>query len=418
MNRMIKPFAALTIVFFLLLALCSCGVGQDPGEVKETEAAPTASSVPQNTEAAPTAPPAPLHSDADFNNSLDMYASLAETDDAFVWCPGSGSGLLRYFDKAAWEAGDPEPYGVLCGRPECSHTGTSCDAMIEDVGRSLTLMDGRLYWVRLSLGTEYRYAVYSAKPDLSDKKLETYLKFGYEVQPQKMCFHRGAVYVVSVVNKVGKDAVPYHSHQLISCDLKTGEPTVLLDYETVNALPEFNLRFLGTKVYYTEGLYVQGCDFSVYCYDTADGTLEVLLSHCHTIDTAAYVWIDDDGTVYVGDYGLTATVFRISDGELVPVTEFEQYYRTHPFEKAAVGVQKIDGEMYGWFKSYGGETLFKGILPTETIEGGLDGLSAYWVCGDGEYIIIQYYFSVEKGYYLVRYDLRDGEITETLMGHV
>jgi hypothetical protein len=218
------------------------------------------------------------------------------------------------------------------------------------------------------------------------------------------------------MNSVGNGGEPLNNHKLVSCDLDTGEPKVLIDYNTVNALSEFTVRFKGSKVYYAEGLYVSGCDMRLYCYDTETEELEVLLSDCHTIETPAYMRIDDDGTVYMGDYGIPATLFKVLDGELVPIMEFEKYYRIHPFEKAVVGTSFNDDKYYAWFRSYSGETLYKGILPTETIDGDPETFSAYWVCGDGEYIIVLYEASSNGPFYFVRYELADGKIRETLMG--
>ena len=404
MRRTIKT-KLLPIVFIFLFVLCACKGGRNDN--------------PHEAGTVPSASPVPLHTEADFNNSLYTDASLVETDEAFLLCPRSGSELLMYFDKASLEASAAEPFGIMCGRPECTHHGSSCDAYFEDIGCSLALMNGRLYWVgRSKQGSEHPYAVYSADTDFTDKRLETELKFGYELQPQRICFHRGSAYIVSIMNSVGNGGEPLNNHKLVSCDLDTGEPKVLIDYNTVNALSEFTIRFKGSKVYYAEGLYVSGCDMRLYCYDTETEELEVLLSDCHTIETPAYMRIDDDGTVYMGDYGIPATLFKVLDGELVPIMEFEKYYRIHPFEKAVVGTSFNDDKYYAWFRSYSGETLYKGILPTETIDGDPETFSAYWVCGDGEYIIVLYEASSNGPFYFVRYELADGTLRETLMGYV
>ena len=71
-----------------------------------------------------------------FLNAQGFY----EADDFFCGT-GFGGGLLRYYDK---ESGIS---GVLCPDPACTHDTNECGARTSNGGTSVSVYDGKLYWV-------------------------------------------------------------------------------------------------------------------------------------------------------------------------------------------------------------------------------------------------------------------------------
>lgn len=402
-----KYFSYLTMLVALFL-FCACSGAND-------HALPTQAGQSEELSAA-----TPLHTDSDYDNNYGMpYTSVVDTGEALIWNASriNSDPYLRYFDKAApSQDSDELPYGFLCSKPECMHNSDQCAAYLGICPPSLGFMDGKLYWV--ASGASAHPEVYCFDADFSQKQRVCTLDFGFELQPARYFFHRGGLYFISLANTVEADGVPSARLDFVSCDISTGMHTSLLVFDIPQIACEYCVQFVGMKAYIANGPLTQKADFRIYCVDLETGEVDNVLPSCDIIHTSPWMHVTDDGTVYVGDW--QSTLYEVRDSTLVPVMKFEgDYLRVHPFDKAIAATYRVDREMRAYIKSYDGETLFDGILPTDMLEGLNMENMGLWVCGDGEMLLIHYHFTLGSGNYedlLVRYELIDGEMTAALIG--
>lgn len=76
----------------------------------------------------------------DFRNEFGKWRQLYESEQAYYLFSDTNP-FLHYYDK---ESGIS---GVLCGKPECNHSDTSCNAYLAG-GSSLMYYDGYIYSVQ------------------------------------------------------------------------------------------------------------------------------------------------------------------------------------------------------------------------------------------------------------------------------
>lgn len=99
---------------------------------------------------------------------------LCATDDTVYFFDG-GSDLIMFWDKAT---GISSP---LCGRPECLHSGSSCNAYVQ-APNGLRVYEGKLYWVggRMDLdGTNRESGPWTINTEGMHSNLTTVIHRGY-----------------------------------------------------------------------------------------------------------------------------------------------------------------------------------------------------------------------------------------------
>lgn len=146
--------------------------------------------------------------------------TACSTDDTLYYLNKSKSRayFLRYMDKATGIS------GVLCGKPECTHTGTSCNGYMGGHATGLSLYDGRLWWL-----DQAELIVYSCALDGSDHREELSIErrmvgYGSELSGlPDIYFHRGAMYWANQ-QLVVTDGVNHFRSDLFAFPLDGSEP--------------------------------------------------------------------------------------------------------------------------------------------------------------------------------------------------
>ena len=136
----------------------------------------------------------------DSNTSFVQQAStcfgkaLCQTEDTVYSCIGaSGGTLIMYMDKATGIS------GPLCGKPECLHNSSSCNAYIARWTDGLSVYDGKLYWV------DSRSTIMRMNLDGTDRETVDQLaggSFAHVKQDPTVFFHRGYVYMIGTDHNV------------------------------------------------------------------------------------------------------------------------------------------------------------------------------------------------------------------------
>ena len=76
-------------------------------------------------------------------------STVCETEDAYYGTLFDDPYYLRYYDKKSQYS------GILCGKPECTHTDENCDGYIMGEVGGVRLYDNQLYWIQNMYGEGY-----------------------------------------------------------------------------------------------------------------------------------------------------------------------------------------------------------------------------------------------------------------------
>ena len=419
---MLRRCFSYLIMLAALLLFCSCSGAIGPAQ-------PTLAGLSEEPSASP------LHTSADYDNRFagSQFGSFVEIDDAVLWHDDLiSSPFVEFFDKTAWSAGNEEPYGVMCARPECEHNSEDCDGYMDEDAPSLSLMDGKLYWVAWQ--KDAMRTVYRANRDFTDKERICSFEIVGKYTPVRYCFHRGRLYFYSVDLIVGPTAEPYDSVKLCSCDHSSGVITELISIDEPDGMVDCRARFVGEDIYFLT-VVIGGLKnkVSLYRYNISEGKTETLLLDDPSFMSAQGMQVTDDGTVYIGNVASSETpgaLYVLRDNNLEPVMTFDGgKYRVCPLEKAVVAVG-MEGRYAKtlWVRDYEGNTLYSGELPTELLgddlydETLMNSSVPYEIVGDGETIMILFHIMhdaedpSDASAILIRYEIADGELITTLMG--
>ena len=194
--------------------------------------------------------------DYDFRNGVKKESRACESEDAYYLLSDNNL-YLHYLDK------DTGTSGVLCGKPECSHSSIECNAYLAG-GGNLMFYDGYVYWVQQ--GT----LLYRMRPDGTERELVQSLRGGIS---NSVWLHRGYVYAVQAVSRVveGENQSLIRLTQAILGDTEQ-EPKQILEVPGV----DYFYQAAGNTVYLgVEGTIDSG-DLTLYAYDSASGDLQTL----------------------------------------------------------------------------------------------------------------------------------------------
>ena len=130
----------LFLCILLSLVVFSAGCSMQPNEkteVRPTTTLPVSGCFPSDN----TVEPSIIGTiDHDERFKENPAFSFIETQNIFagIWYQDS---FIRYYDKST---GLSDP---LCGRPECTHTGSDCNACVFNQSKGLSYYEGKLYWM-------------------------------------------------------------------------------------------------------------------------------------------------------------------------------------------------------------------------------------------------------------------------------
>ena len=319
----------------------------------------------------PSGGPAEDSVDADRSFS-HLGLQCCDTENTLYFIAGQ---TICYVDK------DTGIGGPLCGKPECTHDGPDCDALLPD-GQAIGLSyyRGRLYWCD---DDPLNGCIYSMAPDGTDRRAERALErelLPMSAQNERVVIHRGYVYLSCVKGGI-VDGARRNSLYVCAFPLETdGDGFVILDREVAGG-SDVAVQPWG------DGLYIVGTscvnfdsdagggppeqvlyDFSVLRWDAKEKTLEEL---CHNGGVPFYsvkeLWVAEDGITFCGITPSVADIwhFDFSTGELESRGPFEE----EPNCQAAVWI--TDGLLTGCgpggyivIRDLQGETLVETTFPT------------------------------------------------------
>lgn len=172
--------------------------------------------------------------DTDIENSTDLDRSFThagmggyacDTEDTLYFLQTGVGNMIHYLDK---ETGISGP---LCGKPDCLHNGTSCNAYFFSA-EMLSLYDGRLYFVERNYSD---VTVYSMALDGTDRREMRKVDAKLYPSTYRVTFvllHRGYVYAAFIKNEIENGEEVSSSYVCAFSLDPEEEPFVIMDEET------------------------------------------------------------------------------------------------------------------------------------------------------------------------------------------
>lgn len=298
-----------------------------------------------------------------FLNAQGFY----EAEDFFCGT-GFGGGLLRYYDK---ESGIS---GVLCPDPACTHDTDDCVARAPNGGTSVSVYDGKLYWVGEQL-EGHKTILY--RSDLSGANREEVLQLDWQKvilthQPQRYVIHRGYLYMLGENNGVDGEEAQY-SVSLLAVPLEGGQEPAVLYEQKVNTHYEVTYRFVGNSVYLE--MVTKGGDtwnITISRYDTQEKTWEQLYEEKNSSVHIGRMWVTEQGEIYLPGIGDNqAYIWRLEEGSRKQTASWETAAADMPDLLDGIAAQFTVREDVRWLNvvSYTGEHLYSGVLFPNPVPG-------------------------------------------------
>lgn len=347
-----------------------------------------------------------------FLNTQGFY----ETDDFFCGT-GFGGGLLRYYDK---ESGIS---GVLCPDPACTHDTNECGAHAADGGTSVSVYNGKLYWVGEQL-EGHKTILY--RSDLSGANREEVLQLDWQkviltYQPQRYVIHRGYLYILGTSSEVDGEEAQY-SESLLAVPLEGGQEPAVLNEQKVNTYYEVTYRFVGNSVYLE--MVTKGGDtwnITISRYDIQEKTWEPLYEEKNISASIGKMWVTETGEIYLpGIQDNQAYIWRLEEGSRKQTASWETAAADMPDLLDGIAVHLTDREEVRWLDvvSFTGEHLYSGVLfpnpvpefekdPGAAVDPFRGGLASVFVGGDREKLVVIFLDVLENKNYTILLDLTD-----------
>ena len=293
--------------------------------------------------------------------------NFQETEDFFCGADYSGT-RLRYYDKKSGAS------GVLCPDPSCAHDTKDCVAYIS-TGASLSVYDGKLYWVAPK--GEREAALY--RSDLSGANREELRTIDPQnvinaYQPQRYMIHRGFLFLVGQANVVeGTENKTRIS--LLSAPLEGQEDFTVLYQELFDSGVNWDVRFVGNSVYFSQIIFPESLDFfdvAISRYDMLAKTWEQIYQEKGIMETPGHMWVTDQGEIYLpGAGGGTAYVWQIQEGQRKEILSWEDAENNIPdlLDGIVMTISLKDNIRCVKVMDDTGKTLYEGKLFPEAVPG-------------------------------------------------
>ena len=334
-----KRTAALILAILFLLPCLCCGKAPAGGQEQDQSA--------ELTTPKPYEPGMTYHEvfnpDTDYDNRFGRgYPGFAETEDAYYVIfsghtdeTGFSSGNYLYFsDKATGE------YGLLCGKPECTHNDSSCNARIMGRAGTLSCAGGRLFYIVESDAKNRPAGIGSASCfsialDGTDRRREFEMPCEWENTPQFFYCHRGKFYGCGFSNIITDGEVGFHL-SVTAWDPETDGYTVICSRD--DCAPSYCPKtfFFGKYLYFCfdsrtgfEMFAGKKTTLEVWRWDTEVEVLEpVYIAEPGTSSGSVFnLWVESEDRVYaapnIPDPDGPYAVFMIGGGELSEACRFE-----------------------------------------------------------------------------------------------
>ena len=318
-----KRFAMILIGALALFLLTSCelmvpgpterpsiGLPSEPVETGKPAPAETGEPVTTETPAPfPTVGPVPPsfvpaeydpRYDDDPNFIFSFVSNMCATEDTFYFAysdvkVGQYYEMICFLDKASGYV------GPLCGKPECTHRDKNCNAYIEARSNSLSVYDGRLYWVEESMSGGFAYAICSTALDGTDRRLVRELDREL-IQSGAIdgVFHRGWFYMAGEYQNV-EDGIPNSYVYAVAWPLDPEEEAVVLfDMPMGMASTNYYIQGYGDSVYLLVQKPVEK-ELIIARWSPETRALETFYQGASPNYGGRYYVVREDGVYFIGD---------------------------------------------------------------------------------------------------------------------
>lgn len=276
------------------------------------------------------------------------FGGICVTDDAIYSCLNAShsrhpnhTGILMYTEK------DSCVSMPLCGKPECTHTDTTCNAYLSQQALGLQIYNGKIYWLdsssmmlmRMNLdGTNHEVVL-----DLGSARE---IINGIWFNDPPWFIHRGYFYVSRMVDEV-VDGSTQSSFMALAFSLDGEDSLEIMRTSQPGHASNCSLKPLGNSIYISFGFSDSSNDyFSLFRWDSKTRNAECLYTQGPGDNAASEIKFYDNGYpmpirgdgLYFSDYTWgteTTTIMKISftTGNLEKVGSFETPYQAIRFTK-------------------------------------------------------------------------------------
>ena len=256
----------------------------------------------------------------DIDNFFGSHRPWVRVGDTIIHSLENGSTkFFYYYDCNSGES------GVLCGKPECTHSSRDCDGFVFNmIGMDLSYCDNKLYWVGSNTGESS--TLHLMESDVTGanrrkgRRIDSNLVFDC-VNPS-FVVHRGYIYHTVVRFRVenGKEIATFvfSSSPVNGKDDESFDEILHIDNEAY--MPAYTLFYVGNYVYIALSY---SNNYELYKFDSKTREVEKLLGPIP--DFRATIWVSQKQEVYLwqetrGEQKL----FHLEDGKLVTKMDFSQ----------------------------------------------------------------------------------------------
>ncbi len=235
--------------------------------------------------------------DYDAQNQFSRYKDAAIVRDTIFFKCGS---ILYFFDTQTERA------APLCGKPECTHTGSTCNAYFWGLC-GFCYYNEKLYWAEWE---EDSYYLCSMNIDGSDheKVQELPEPFMFNEYSAAMRIHRGYVYMAEVLSEVEAGQSCNH---LIAARVKLGgnkeETEIILDKKGDSITGyDFYMNFWGNEMYFLERDYTtegvnEGITGILYRYNIHTNEMKKESEEFYAAEAPSDLLVTEEG-IFMGMY--------------------------------------------------------------------------------------------------------------------
>ena len=302
----------------------------------------------------------------DMQNEFTRFRTMCESeDDYYFQC--SADSFIRYYDKASGIS------GVLCSRPECTHTTSDCNAYA-NVSRGFMWYDNKLYWAQHA-EDDNAIDLFCMNPDGTRRQHVQTLPVNSYSSNCVVRLHRDYIYV-GMIENTSKDGQAVCVFSLYRQQLSSPTPQLQCIAQLICDNGSFDYYYqiidqqlylsLSHNTFHDSSMQTQ---LTLYTYDISADSLQQLGETCYTD------WMLSDFYVYNNIPHLALyqnnNIFRVERFN-VETSSFETAFQTeldhaiYPSlgDGVAVGYAVIDHVPRYVITDYSGQILRQGELPS------------------------------------------------------
>ena len=294
-----------------------------------------------------------------------LGTELCETVDALYGVLYSTPDYLRYIDKSNGVN------GILCGKPECTHSNYECNGYVMVGARGFSVYDNKIYWVGMIPQEEwYDTGDYLWCMDLDGRNRERLQPIDNEIHKlvsgnMDVQIHRGYLYFSGWSDSVQEARGTRRVYIAVQKMDDSKSSAVILDKTYDADVVDICVRLMANDAYVmvtfqkplNENTVVRGIE--ILRWNSKNRECEVIYENACMDYIIQEMWIKNDRQIY-----LTGKISNNSPGSLWRINpenkELEfcfdfgntAYGHVYAIEEVVAAIAKIDGKYYVCAKDY------------------------------------------------------------------